>query len=301
MGTPGQNMLLEADVYEPGTYYVVMRGYSTSHYNMHTPYTMTITVTPGGPDKFEPNDAPEQACAASGSRSGLHIPPGRQRLLQGEHRRPVADSGGIRPTRRLLDGHTRPLTVPCMTGEDYGGIGTMSAAHYVFEPGVYYVLMRGYSDNYYNMHVPYNMKIAVKPALKDPAEPNDSAGQARGLQLGQLVSGVIPTETDQDWWYFDTPLLGKVRITCTQPADFRLRVVDSAGKDVANEDLGGKGALMDLTVQLLPMSVLRSRATLVKRSFQHARDVSTDRERGQVDQAHMVEWRTCRLTQTNKG
>jgi hypothetical protein len=68
------------------------------------------------------------------------------------------------------------------------------------------------------------------------------------------VSGVIPTETDQDWWCFDTPLLGKVRITCTQPADFRMRVVDSAGKEISNQDLGAKGSLMDLTLQLLPMS-----------------------------------------------
>ena len=142
-----------------------------------------------------------------------------------------------------------------LTGDDFASVGTrMAAACYVFEPGVYYVLMRGYSTDRYHMHVPYNMKIEVKPALNDPAEPNDSASQAKGLQLGQPVSGVIPTETDQDWWCFDTPLLGKVRITCTQPADFRMRVVDSAGKEISNQDLGAKGSLMDLTLQLLPMS-----------------------------------------------
>jgi hypothetical protein len=256
-GAAGSDMLLEGDVYEPGTYYVVMRGYSANHYNMHTPYTMTITVTPGGPDRFEPNDAPEQASvpplgqpfAAFISRPGdkdyykVNIAGPSQIVVESDQ---PADywMGILRP-----DGAT------VLTGDDYGSAGKpMAAAHYVFEPGAYYVLMRGYGANYYNMHVPYNMKIDVKPALNDPAEPNDSASQAKGLQLGQPVNGVIPIETDQDWWYFDTPLLGKVRITCTQPADFRLRVVDSAGKDVTNQDLGGKGALMDLTLQLLPMS-----------------------------------------------
>ncbi len=257
LGAAGSDMLLEGDVYEPGTYYVVMRGYSAGYYNMHTPYTMTITVTPGGPDRFEPNDAPEQASvpplgqpfAAFISRPGdkdyykVNIAGPSQIVVESDQ---PADywMGILSP-----DGAT------VLTGEDYGGVGNpMAAAHYVFEPGAYYVLMRGYNTNYYNMHVPYNMKIDVKPALKDPAEPNDSASQAKGLQLGQPVSGVIPIETDQDWWYFDTPLLGKVRITCTQPADFRLRVVDSAGNDVTNQDLGGKGAFMDLTLQLLPMS-----------------------------------------------
>jgi len=257
LGTPGQNMLLEGDVYEPGTCYVVMRGYSTSHYNMHTPYTMTITVTPGGPDRFEPNNSPEQAS----------VPPLGQSFAAFISRPGDKDYYKVNvagPSQIVVEsdqpadywmGILRPDGATVLTGEDYGGTGKpMAASHYVFEPGVYYVLMRGYSDNYYNMHTPYNMKIDVKPALKDPAEPNDSAGQAKGLQLGQSVSGVIPTETDQDWWYFDAPILGKVRITCTQPADFRLRVVDSAGKDVANEDLGGKGAFMDLTLQLLPMS-----------------------------------------------
>ena len=256
-GSAGSNMLLEGDVYEPGTYYVVMRGYSANHYNMHTPYSMTITVTPGGPDRFEPNDAPEQASvpplgqpfAAFISRPGdkdyykVNIAGPSQIVVESDQ---PADywMGILQPDGKAV-----------LTGDDFGNVGTrMAAACYVFEPGVYYVLMRGYSTDRYHMHVPYNMKIEVKPALNDPAEPNDSASQAKGLQLGQPVSGVIPTETDQDWWCFDTPLLGKVRITCTQPADFRMRVVDSAGKEISNQDLGAKGSLMDLTLQLLPMS-----------------------------------------------
>jgi hypothetical protein len=256
-GSAGSNMLLEGDVYEPGTYYVVMRGYSANHYNMHTPYSMTITVTPGGPDRFEPNDAPEQASvpplgqpfAAFISRPGdkdyykVNIAGPSQIVVESDQ---PADywMGILQPDGKAV-----------LTGDDFGNVGTrMAAACYVFEPGVYYVLMRGYSTDRYHMHVPYNMKIEVKPALNDPAEPNDSASQAKGLQLGQPVSGVIPTETDQDWWCFDTPLLGKVRITCTQPADFRMRVVDSAGKEISNQDFGAKGSLMDLTLQLLPMS-----------------------------------------------
>jgi hypothetical protein len=30
--------------------------------------------------------------------------------------------------------------------------------------------------------------------------------------------------------------------------------VDSAGKEITNQDLGTKGALMDMTLQLLPMA-----------------------------------------------
>ena len=257
LGTPGKDMLLEVDVYEPGTYYVVMRGYSSSHYNMHTPYTMTITVTPGGPDRFEPNDAPEQASVpALGQPFAAFISrPGDKDYYKVNITGPsqiVVESD--QPADYWM-GILHPDGSRVLTGDDFGNVGKpMAAAHYVFEPGVYYVLMRGYSDSYYNMHTPYNMKIDVKPALKDPAEPNDSASQAKSLQLGQPASGVIPTETDQDWWYFDAPILGKVRITCTQPADFRLRVVDSAGKEITNQDLGTKGALMDMTLQLLPMA-----------------------------------------------
>jgi len=257
LGSPEQDMLLEGDVYEPGTYYVVMRGYNTDRYNMHTPYTMTITVTPGGPDRFEPNDAPEQASAPPlGQPFAAFISrPGDKDYYKVNITGPsqiVVESD--QPADYWM-GILGPDGATVLTGEDYGSTGKpMAAAHYLFEPGVYYVLMRGYGANYYNMHTPYNMKIDVKPALKDPAEPNDSASQAKGLQLGQPVNGVISTETDQDWWYFDAPILGKVRITCTQPADFRLRVVDSTGKEITNQDLGSKGALMDLTLQLLPMS-----------------------------------------------
>ena len=100
----------------------------------------------------------------------------------------------------------------------------MAAAHYLFEPGVYYVLMRGYGANYYNMHTPYNMKIDVKPALKDPAEPNDSASQAKGLQLGQPVNGVISTEPIR-LRHFDAPILGKAHHLHSRLIS--LRVVDS--------------------------------------------------------------------------
>ena len=65
---------------------------------------------------------------------------------------------------------------------------------------------------------------------------------------------MIATGTDEDWWQFTAPLLGKVRITCTQPADFRLRVVDATGKEITNQDLGSKGTLMDLTLQLTPLT-----------------------------------------------
>ncbi len=257
LGTPGQDMFLEGDVYESGTYYVVMRGYSTNYHDMHNPYTMTITVTPGGPDRFEPNDAPEQAS----------VPPLGQPFSAFISRPVDKDYYKVNitgPSQIVVEsdqpadywmGILHPDGATALAGDDFGNVGTpMAAAHYVFEPGVYYVLMRGYGSSAYNMHTPYNMKIQVKPALHDSAEPNDSASQARGLQLGQPVTGVIPTDTDQDWWYFDTPLLGKVRITCTQPADFRLRVVDSIGKEITNQDLGSKGTLMDLTLQLVPMA-----------------------------------------------
>ncbi|HOL52243.1 MAG TPA: hypothetical protein PLM91_08610 [Bacillota bacterium] len=257
LGSKGTNMLLEGDVYDPGTYYVVMRGYNKDIYEMHTPYTMTITVTHGGTDRFEPNDTPGQAAVPPlGQTFAAFISrPGDLDYYKVDIAGPsqvVAESDQpVDLHLSLIDRDGKTV----LLGDDYGHPGNkMVLTHDIFQPGTYYVLMRGYNTNIYSMHTPYNMKITVKPALYDPAEPNNSANEAKSIQLGQPVTGVIATGTDEDWWQFTAPLLGKVRITCTQTADFRLRVVDATGKEITNQDLGNKGTLMDLTLQLTPLT-----------------------------------------------
>ena len=46
LGFAGERMSVSCDVQQPGTYYVLMKGYSDSEHNMHEPYTMTISVEP---------------------------------------------------------------------------------------------------------------------------------------------------------------------------------------------------------------------------------------------------------------
>ena len=256
LGSVGANMLLEGDVFEPGTYYVVMRGYSSSKYNMHTPYSMTISLNPGGIDRYEPNDKPGQAATPPIGQAFASFlgKPGDEDYykvnITGPSQITIESDQPSDYHLSLLDRDGRTV----IEGGDFGNAGSeMKISRDVFDPGTYYVLMRGYGSSVYNMHAPYNMKITVKSAVVDAAEPNDSASQSKGLQLGHTVMGVISTSTDQDWWFFDAPLLGKVRINCTQPADFMFRIVDSSGKEITKQDLGGKGVVADVTMQLAPM------------------------------------------------
>ena len=256
LGSVGTNMLLEGEVFEPGTYFVVMRGYSSSKYNMHTPYSMTISLNPGGIDRYEPNDRPEQAATPPlGQTFASFIDkPGDDDYykinITGPSQIVIESDQPSDYHLSLLDRDGRTV----IEGGDFGNAGSkMQLTRDVFDPGTYYVLMRGYGSSIYNMHVPYNMKITVKTAIVDAAEPNDSASQAKGLQLGRTVTGVVSTAADQDWWFFDAPILGKVRINCTQPADFLFRIVDSSGKEITSHDLGGKGVVADVTMQLAPM------------------------------------------------
>ncbi len=70
-----------------------------------------------------------------------------------------------------------------LLGDDYGHPGNkMVLTHDIFQPGTYYVLMRGdITPTYTACTPPYNMKITVKPALYDPAEPNNSANEPRAF------------------------------------------------------------------------------------------------------------------------
>ncbi|MEA4883010.1 MAG: hypothetical protein VB144_04980 [Clostridia bacterium] len=216
------------------TIYMLVRGYSSSH-KPDTPYTLRAEFREAR-DVFEPNDSIQQTSTVVSGRQfdSFIYRPGDVDF----YRIDVSWPSTIKVTSTQPADYHLSIVDSSGAKQLYGGnLGTPGQDMFlegdVYESGAYYVLMRGYSSSAYNMHTPYNMKIQVKLALHDSAEPNDSASQARGLQLGQPVTGVIPTDTDQDWWYFDTPLLGKVRITCAQPADFRLRVVDSTGKEIA--------------------------------------------------------------------
>jgi len=46
LGFAGERMSVSWDVHQPGTYYVLMKGYSDSEHSMHEPYTMMISVQP---------------------------------------------------------------------------------------------------------------------------------------------------------------------------------------------------------------------------------------------------------------
>lgn len=46
LGFAGERMSVSCDVHQPGTYYLLMKGYSDSEHSMHEPYTMTISVEP---------------------------------------------------------------------------------------------------------------------------------------------------------------------------------------------------------------------------------------------------------------
>lgn len=46
LGFAGERMSVSCDVHQPGTYYVLMKGYSDSEHSMHEPYTMMISVEP---------------------------------------------------------------------------------------------------------------------------------------------------------------------------------------------------------------------------------------------------------------
>ncbi len=253
LGGVNKDMELVADVYEAGAYYVLMRGYNASTYNMHVPYNMTITVTPGGADRFEPNDEPSKASRAP---LGQVLPaflskPGDVDHYAVEVAGPAKISVAADQPADMHLSILGPDGKTAIVSGDYGDKGTkISMSQDVFQPGVYYVVLRGYSTSVYDLHVPYNLTISATPALPDAAEPNDSAQQAKPIQLGQTVTGVIPSGTDQDWWQFDTTFVSKVRITCTQPADFLFRVVDSSGKEITRGDFGGKGSVIDTTLQL---------------------------------------------------
>jgi len=252
-GNKGTKISMSQDVFEPGVYYVVLRGYNASTYNMHVPYNLTISTTPGGADRFEPNDEPSKAARAP---LGQVLPaflskPGDVDHYAVEVAGPAKISVAVDQPADMHLSILGPDGKTAIVGGDYGNKGTkISMSQDVFQPGVYYVVLRGYPTGVYDMHVPYNLTISATPALPDAAEPNDSAQQAKPIQLGQTVTGVIPSGTDQDWWQFDTTFVSKVRITCTQPADFLFRVVDSSGKEITRGDFGGKGSVIDTTLQL---------------------------------------------------
>jgi len=46
LGFAGERMSVSCDVHQPGTYYVLMKGFSDSEHSMHEPYTMMISVEP---------------------------------------------------------------------------------------------------------------------------------------------------------------------------------------------------------------------------------------------------------------
>ncbi|MCR4426350.1 MAG: hypothetical protein NUW23_09210 [Firmicutes bacterium] len=253
LGSKGTLMIATADLLGSGRYYVLMRPYSKA-YDMDTPYQMTVEVTVGHSDPWEPNDTPEHAHrAVFGQEFAAYISDPDDRDY---YRVDVSGPTSISVQSDQPEDYYLAILAPDgkaqLAGGDMGGKGSrMSAAVDVFLPGTYYVLMRPYSRAY-NIHQPYNMRIDVTPGGVDPNEPNDSSAQARPVAIGEKVSGYISSPEDCDYFVFDLRADSPVRVTCTQPGDFLIELQDASGKVISGGDFGGKGTMMQISTHLRP-------------------------------------------------
>lgn len=67
-------------------------------------------------------------------------------------------------------------------------------------PGKYYIRLTEYWRNQVNGE--YKLDLSYTPIRKDTNEPNDTYRQASPLAGGTLMTGTLPTHTDQDWFQF---------------------------------------------------------------------------------------------------
>lgn len=67
-------------------------------------------------------------------------------------------------------------------------------------PGKYYIRLTEYWRNQVNGE--YKLDVSYTPIRKDTNEPNDTYRQASPLANGTLMTGTLPTHTDQDWFQF---------------------------------------------------------------------------------------------------
>jgi hypothetical protein len=255
-GSFGTTMKLETELPAAGIYYILVRGYSSAYWSS-SPYTLRAEFAQITPDALEPNDTIAQATAIESGRqiqSFIYKPgdldyfrlavPGASTIhivctQPADYYLTMFDSTGA---RRLAGG-------------DFGGAGNdIAVSADVFQPGNYYIQVRGASSDDYSAQTPYRLTASVRAAGTDQNEPNDKPEQARLLQLGQSVEGFISSGSDQDWWTFDAPFLGKLKISCTQPGDYTMRVLDSAGKEVFEHDQGGVGMNIEAVLQLPPLA-----------------------------------------------
>ena len=118
--------------------------------------------------------------------------------------------------------------------------------------GDYYVQIEEWENND-SSAAPLTLRVSADYAA-DPFEPNDSPESARLIRTNEEVRGRIFPKGDVDFFRFELPRTGRIRLTMP-PAGFQrmIFVRDARGQVVGNQGCGA-GAAIDLQVQLSPGS-----------------------------------------------
>ena len=82
--------------------------------------------------------------------------------------------------------------------------------------------------------------------LRAEREPNNDITGANPIALGTDVTGAISTTGDVDVYKVNVPTHGTFHVTCTQPADFYMAILNGAGTQIVGGDLGSPGKTMVL-------------------------------------------------------
>jgi hypothetical protein len=218
---PGDSATLEKDILGPGWYYVQI---SDSAGKAHSgPYSLTVSFKPA-PDQYEPNDSIGAATKIEpGQKLSAYICP----VGDSDYYTFYSNASGIARVKVSdapdeMSGYVRLFN---KNGEDKGTIVASNPGDPVtFEkdilgPGWYYVQIYDNAGKAYSN--PYGFELQFDPA-PDMYEPNEGFGDARGIELGQAISGYICPSTDVDYY----------KVNMTGPGVLVVKVQDAPGEMV---------------------------------------------------------------------
>ncbi len=102
------------------------------------------------------------------------------------------------------DGVTRIMTRQEEDRTGGEGPSSITAQHYIYTTGSYYLLVQDYGNNDTDLDLPYQIEVNSIPLPTLPEgsleEPNENYSEYRLITSGQEVEGYIEFEGDRDWY-----------------------------------------------------------------------------------------------------
>jgi hypothetical protein len=227
----GDDVHLIYDVTEPGTYFIRLHD-RDNHFSENS-YTFTAVFTPVV-DAHEPNNHMGQATSIQTTdvagtifdRSDVDFY--RIYVESGATLRVQINSPA--PMRTGVNLYSPDLTNLYVSAQAVNPGDPVTLEHPIVPAGLYYIRVH---DILGQAHLtPYSMTVTggvpgyipEKTPVTSEAEDNGSLGNANAIRLETAVSGTIAQPGDKDWYRFDVPGSGQLRINLNSvPSDLQLR------------------------------------------------------------------------------